>query len=106
LHSFTEEQLLDSFAPMHPERIAYAGADKERTNVFSAALMRMARHPWGAYQIAEPCSCGAKMEPPQMTAFRKVCAGLAYRIDRIQGIFVRERPDTINILFVNPESAS
>lgn len=100
LHSFTEERLRDLFAPMRFQAIRYAGSDRERTNFASAALMRIARHPWGPYHLPEPCSCGAKMEPPEMTIFRRVCTGLACRIDRIQGIFVKDRPDTINILIV------
>jgi SAM-dependent methyltransferase len=99
LHSFTEAQVLRLFAPARPVRVEFAGITAERTNFVSAVLMDVARHPWGAYNCVEPCSCGAKLEPPDATIFRRACASLSVRIDRVWQRFRKPQPDTINVLF-------
>jgi ubiquinone/menaquinone biosynthesis C-methylase UbiE len=99
VHSFTERRLVDLFAPLRPERISFAGKYVERTNFLSASLMRTARYPWGAYNCAEPCECGAIIRPPDATFTGKVCASIAVRLDRLQALFVAQQSDTINVLF-------
>lgn len=106
LHSFTEQRLMKLFQPMKPERIVFAGPPTARTNFISEELMRLAKYPWGAYNCPEPCYCGARVEAHDITFAGRVCASIAYRIDRLQGLLSKSQPDTINILFSAEASAS
>lgn len=101
LNAFDEERVRSLFAPMQPAQVTYVGASRDATNALAAGLMRYAGNPYGTYDQDEPCvHCGAALQPPAPRTFlQKVATKVAYRLERVQQSFVRERASWIHARF-------
>ena len=95
-----------TFAPLFPglqvQTTAFVGSWKTATNFLSAALMDLARNPWGPYNQNEPCiHCGAPLGPPsaERSMFSKAASAGAHYLTMFQQRLVAPVPKWIHIRF-------
>jgi glycosyltransferase involved in cell wall biosynthesis len=110
VNDFDEGRLVCLFEEFLPSNTSFVGRTKERTNFVSAYLMEKAGNPWGTYEQEESCiHCGNLMlQPASRTLFEGACARSASILNRVQSLFVPQRPIWIHMVFnkADPISSS
>jgi len=106
LHSFDETRITQLFTGLRVHPIEYVGENRERTNAVSTWLYDFARNPYGTYDQEEGCIyCGSKLEtPPRGPLLRRVAAGLALRLYKVQYAFHRVQPTWMLVVFEKVDS--
>ncbi len=97
---FDEETLSELFPGMAVVALAFDGETRAATNHLAAALIRMARNPYGEYGRGVECTvCGAEMlGPPPAGALRRRAGELGQAMNRVMERFSRRRPATLHVL--------
>ena len=100
-NTFDEQRLQALFPDLTLVRFSLVGANRDRTNALSAALMQFAGNPYGTYDQDEACvHCGAKLELPDgRTLLQKLATKIAFNLDRIQRVFTRPRANWVHARF-------
>ena len=98
---FDEERLLRLFSGLKPISTSFVGTNRERTNLFSIALMDLAGNPWGTYEQQEGCiHCGAQLlAPVRRAGWQRLCSGLALALHKMQGGWTRPHGNWIHMVF-------
>ncbi len=101
LSAFDQGRLQVLFRDLALVRFSLVGANRDRTNDLSAALMQFAGNPYGTYDQDEACvHCGAQLKPPDgRTLAQKFATKAAYSIDRVQRWFTAPRANWVHARF-------
>jgi len=104
INTFDEQKLKSLFHRLELVECSFVGKVTRRTNPLSSWLMTKAGNPWAAYNQEEPCIfCGSHFEgSPSETIKSRACASLAYRLDRVQQVFLQPSAAWIHALFRKP----
>ena len=101
VNSFDESRLKRLFSKCDPAVTCFVWRNRERTSAVAAWLMDRAGNPWGTYHQDEPCiHCGAKLRPPSVLSMKqRALAGIAHRLNAVQRLLAKTRPNWIHLLF-------
>lgn len=101
VNSFDEQRLRELFPDLELIKYSYVGSVIERTNGFSAALLRYAGNPYGTYMQDEPCiHCGAALKkPPARNLAQKVATRIAFLANALQTRFGSPKANWIHAQF-------
>jgi len=101
VNSFDEAKLSKLFSGLQVISKSFVGTTKHVTNGVSTFLMQLGGNPWGSYNQEEPCiHCGAKLIPPGPRPFwRKLCSGVAARLNSLQSRWSRPHGNWIHVVF-------
>jgi SAM-dependent methyltransferase len=105
VNTFDQKRLRSLFSGLSVSAESLVGSNLDFTNSIAVFLMDVAGNPWGSYAQEEPCiHCGSKLRPPPPRAlWKKVCSAAAARLNAIQALFMRSRPDWIHMVFSKRE---
>ncbi|MGA2325727.1 MAG: class I SAM-dependent methyltransferase [Bryobacteraceae bacterium] len=103
VHAFDEQRLFRLFPGWLPSTITHVGEVQDRTSGLAAWLMDLAGNPWGAYGAGERClACGSELQaaPAYSRSLpRRIAAGIAVRLDRLQALLTQPRAGWLHVLF-------
>jgi SAM-dependent methyltransferase len=102
VNSFTEQRLRELFEGLPVVRKSLVGTNRNATNPVSAYLMDVGGNPWGTYGSDETCiHCGARLTAPPAARplWKRICSGVAARINRIQAAFTKAHANWIHVVF-------
>ena len=104
LNSFDEHKLDRLFAGLIRVNTACIGRTSDATNAISARLMDLAGNPWGTYDQEEPCvHCGKAIgKPPPRNLRQRILSASAVRLNRLQKLITRVRPNWIHCVYRVP----
>ncbi|PKN65016.1 MAG: hypothetical protein CVU57_12900 [Deltaproteobacteria bacterium HGW-Deltaproteobacteria-15] len=101
LNTFDEKRLRDLFSSLEIVDIGFVGENTNRTNPLSRSLMDAAGNPWGTYHEEAICiHCGSNLiTRPARSTLQRIYSAAAYRINLLQGLFIKPWPNWIHVLF-------
>lgn len=102
VNSFDEKKLRKLFPGAVLQATSFIGTNSSVTNPVSTMLMDWGGNPWGSYEQDEPCiHCGAALVAPNgRSAMKRVCSGIAARLNRLQASLSRPHANWIHVVFV------
>lgn len=108
VNRFDEQRIYQLFPAFCSVTVSYAGKHKNSTNLLSYFLLHWAGNPFGTYHQEEKCvHCEALLLPPPERSFaKKVATKLAFIINKVQSLFVKEQPIWIHMLLQKKKDSS
>jgi hypothetical protein len=98
---FDETRLKELFSDLILKEAVFVGENTEWTNLASTLLLDFAGNPYGTYGQDEKCThCGNVLKlPPTRNIFQKISTKIAFKINKLQSLFIKPHPNWIHILF-------